>query len=57
MSFNAQDFIKKLLAINPEDRLSAKEALSHPWLSQATKEAYYNYEILEKLRTFKVSNI
>ena len=57
LSFNAQDFIKKLLAINPEDRLSAKEALSHPWLSQATKEAYYNYEILEKLRTFKVSNI
>ncbi|KXS14462.1 kinase-like protein [Gonapodya prolifera JEL478] len=29
------DFIKKLLAPNPELRLSAKEALQHPWITQA----------------------
>ena len=28
----AKDFITKLLERKPEDRLSAKEALTHPWL-------------------------
>ena len=56
LSFNAQDILKKLLIMDPEERLSAKDALAHPWLSQTTKESYYNYKILDKLRTFKVIN-
>jgi len=27
------DFVRKLLEINPQKRLTAKEALDHPWLS------------------------
>ena len=57
LSFNAQDFLRKLLVPNPEERLSSKEALAHPWIAQASKEDYVNYEALQKLRTFKVSNI
>ena len=32
ISEQSKDFIKCLLTINPNDRLSAKEALQHSWL-------------------------
>ena len=32
ISDEAQDFIQKLLTKDPEDRLSAREALLHPWM-------------------------
>ncbi|OMJ86238.1 hypothetical protein SteCoe_12303 [Stentor coeruleus] len=54
LSFSAQDFIKKLLQVNPEERISAKDALNHPWLSLATKEFYMTYEALIKLKNFKI---
>ena len=58
LSFNAQDFIKKLLNPNTEERMSAKEALVHPWLSLSAKEYILNYEAMMKLRNFKIkSNI
>ena len=31
----AKDLIKKLLTKNPKERLSAREALLHPWLAEA----------------------
>lgn len=31
ISFEAKDIIRKLININPEQRLSAKEALEHSW--------------------------
>eukprot|EP00923_Selenidium_pygospionis_P023379 GHVN01040745.1.p1 GENE.GHVN01040745.1~~GHVN01040745.1.p1 ORF type:complete len:474 (+),score=64.53 GHVN01040745.1:444-1865(+) len=39
----AVDFMKKLLAKNPETRMSATEALRHPWVSgeQAEKNAHH----------------
>lgn len=33
ISKNAQDFISRLVTLNPEDRLSVKEALRHPWVT------------------------
>ena len=30
-NFKGMDLLKKLLAIDPEKRISAKEALNHPW--------------------------
>ncbi|OMJ94471.1 hypothetical protein SteCoe_2376 [Stentor coeruleus] len=54
LSFSAQDFIKKLLIFNPEERLSAKDALIHPWLGLTTKEYYLTYEALMKLRSFRM---
>jgi len=34
VSANAQDFVKKLLVLNPTDRLTAQAALEHPWIKQ-----------------------
>jgi len=33
ISDEAKDFIRKLLEVNPNERLSAQEALKHPWLN------------------------
>ena len=33
MSEQAEDFIRKILAVNPRKRLSAAAALQHPWLN------------------------
>ena len=33
MSAEAKDFIKQLLQVNPTQRLSASQALRHPWLN------------------------
>lgn len=54
LSFNAIEFIKKLLEVNPDERLSAKEALNHSWLSLSAKENILNYEAMMRLRNFKV---
>lgn len=35
VSVECKDFVQKLLRIKPDDRMSAQEALAHPWLSQA----------------------
>jgi calcium-dependent protein kinase len=33
ISESAKDFVRKLLVVNPDDRMSADQALKHPWLS------------------------
>jgi len=38
VSNEAKDFIKKILVINPHDRLTAEQALHHPWLVEKKKE-------------------
>ena len=47
-----KDFLKRILEIDPERRLSATEALNHPWLNKKydnitnqTKEADHILEI------------
>lgn len=46
ISESAKDFIKSLLIVNPEDRVSAEDILSHSWLNEtialtAPNEASY----------------
>lgn len=38
--FNTQllDLLKKLLTFDPKDRITAKEALDHPWFSEALQD-------------------
>jgi calcium-dependent protein kinase len=55
LSFHAQDLIRKMLDPNPDNRLSAQEALSHPWLGLITKEYYMINDALMRLRSFKVT--
>lgn len=57
LSYNAQDFLMKLLQTDPAQRLSAKQALQHPWLALSEKEYILNSEAMMKLRNFKVSFI
>jgi len=38
VSENAKDFIRKLLVVEPKQRLTGKTALQHPWLSGAAPE-------------------
>ena len=33
VSLNAKDFVSKLIVLDPKKRLSAKEALAHPWVT------------------------
>jgi calcium/calmodulin-dependent protein kinase I len=38
ISDNAKNFISRLLVVDPKKRMTAKEALEHPWLSGHAKE-------------------
>jgi serine/threonine protein kinase len=47
VSAEAKDFIQALLKTNPDERLSATEALAHPWLqarSEKTRSLYAGVE-------------
>ena len=34
ISDDAKDFVRHLLVLNPQERLTAKSALDHPWVSK-----------------------
>jgi len=34
----AKDFVNRLLTVDPNQRMTAAEALNHPWLVQATQQ-------------------
>ena len=38
ISAHAKDFISKLMNVDPSARLSAKQALNHPWITNAPKQ-------------------
>ena len=65
LSKNSIDLMKKLLTINPEKRISAEEALNHPWLKENnTKELYNQIEdqaiiknLLNNLKNYKRGSI
>jgi len=51
LSTEAQDFVKALLAFDPETRLSAAEALQHPWLRGLTEsKSELDEELTRNLR-------
>ena len=37
ISHNAKDFIRKLLVLNVDKRMSLEEAINHPWMSDKIK--------------------
>lgn len=57
ISTEAQDFISKLLVVDPSKRLSAKEALEHPWITTNTSSPD-NHSLTEgalnNLKTYRV---
>ena len=58
MSEKARDLIQKLLTVDPSARISAKEALEHPFIKNRPKTVKVDEikakRILENLRNFKV---
>ena len=64
LSENARDLISKLLKYNPLERISAEEALSHPWFSSFPEVRQIDYvdpaigkELLLNLENYKSDNI
>ncbi|OMJ74941.1 hypothetical protein SteCoe_26043 [Stentor coeruleus] len=56
ISFEAKDLIEKMMNVNANARLSAKEALAHPWLQNATRSRVnpeYAGPLLRNLQNFR----
>jgi len=51
---DARDIIQRLLSVDPEKRISAEEALKHPWIAQRNERASMSQrpEALTELRNF-----
>jgi calcium-dependent protein kinase len=56
LSQNCKNFILSLLQKEPEKRMSAEQALEHPWIKGQDKDREYGEEILKSLATFGKSN-
>jgi len=65
VSTEAKDFVKKLLVVEPEKRLTADQCLAHPWLVSQTlnekplnadKQKMANHKQLRKLNSFANPN-
>lgn len=53
VSEDAKDLIRKLLVVDPKDRISISNSLRHKWFNQHTTTAPVNLEIFNSLKTFK----
>jgi calcium-dependent protein kinase len=56
ISDEARDLIRRLMTYDPESRITASEALAHPWFSKYIKEEDATEAVtkaLENLKTFK----
>lgn len=50
ISENAKDLIKKLLTLNIAERLTADEALSHPWMTITQQQTERRFSARTKFR-------
>lgn len=57
VSAEAIDLVNKLLTHNPEDRVSAREALAHPWMQSAHKVAMPSPLVASYLQNLKSFNV
>jgi calcium/calmodulin-dependent protein kinase I len=50
VSMTARDFIERLLVVDPKQRMSASEALQHPWISGAAASAESDFDLSANIR-------
>ncbi|CAG9322057.1 unnamed protein product [Blepharisma stoltei] len=57
VSSQAKDLIRKMLALEPKNRITAEEALCHPWFGfTETNEIHVSPGIIASLKHFKLSS-
>jgi calcium-dependent protein kinase len=60
VSHEGIDLVKKMLAFDPEKRISAASAISHNWILKNTEtiviEEVFNSEALKNLKDFRAEN-
>merc|ERR1712066_862151 len=54
----AQDFIEKLLVVNPVERLSASDALAHPFIADRkdTRQEHVDSNVVDALVNFALTS-
>ena len=54
ISDSAKDLIKRMLTLDPSSRITAEEALEHPWIKEREKYAYKKHLIdsVEEMKKF-----
>ena len=57
VSREAIDLLKKMLTYDPERRITAFDALNHPWVTKKAHEEFDNDEIMSALTNLKNFNI
>jgi len=55
VSLNAKDLISRLLITDPSKRLTAKQALNHPWVKGEGAKNHSLEETQNKLKEFNLS--
>jgi len=50
VSENAKDFIRRLLVVDPRQRLTGESALKHPWLSGSAPDHTLSNRVNDKSR-------
>jgi len=59
VSSEAKDLVAKLLTFNPEERISAFDALKHPWIDKFAEAGKVDTKVaartLQNLQNFRVS--
>ena len=53
ISDHAKDLLRKMLRVNPEERVTVDEALSHPWLREREHFAPKIHLVIIQLKTLK----
>lgn len=59
VSTNGRNFIESLLKVNPQERMSAEQALAHPWLTKQVsqeEDVELEEEVLKGMKTFSHCN-
>ena len=54
ISGEAKDLVHRLLALNPEERITVNDALRHPWIADRERFALKTHlpETIEEMRNF-----
>ncbi|XP_057450023.1 calcium-dependent protein kinase 1-like [Lotus japonicus] len=57
VSSNAKDLVKKMLRADPKERISAVEALSHPWMREdGAPDKPLDIAVLSRMKQFRAMN-